>query len=128
MTKATEQLISNALTWAASFATILIFKGASGATDSNETLRSLMDISQISYIIFGCLFSFTLFSLLAHKAKNMNEEKNAKNFGALALEELGSNMYTFGSLCTLIAIFLNDWPYLLGTVTFWSIGYWLKSE
>jgi len=135
MNKALLQLISNFLVWVAVFLMVFLFNGPYNEASLNEIMR-FFDLKLALYLIGGCIFSFTLFALIGAKSKKRNEQKNARLFSELALDELGSNCYSIGSVCVLLSILLltkhplleGGSPLFFGSgASLWVAGWWLKN-
>lgn len=130
--KAIYQLMANFLMW---LGVPIVLAGVSLAKSSSPTdpfpkdeLLKLVEPKQLGIFLAAGALYFFLFALIRHKSKKKTEQDNATFFADLGLDEMGSALYSFGSVLFLCAFIAAQWWYAMITVACYIAGYKLKPE
>jgi len=128
--KATFQIITNMLLWlAAGLTTLLLFATKTNSPTAKfpvAEITSFIDGRQFITLFVAGFIVFGMFSLMRHKSIKEEDDKRAKYFAELALDEWASAIINFGSLL-FTCIALGATPlYLVAAFCCYLLGYYLK--
>jgi divalent metal cation (Fe/Co/Zn/Cd) transporter len=130
--KAFYQLVANFLMWLGVpvvLAAISLAKSNSSTEPfPKDELLKLVEPKQLGIFLAAGVLYFLLFSIIRHKSKKKAEQDNATFFADLGLDEMGSALYSFGSVLLLCILIAPQWWYLMTAVACYIAGYQLKPE
>ncbi len=127
---ATKQLVSNILLWLSVVLVvgiIHIFKG----NDINSPfpvgeLTRLIEPKLLAYVLFAGFAVFLIFSLIRHKSTDTAKQNRTAEFAGLALDEIGSALFNFGSLLMVCVFVGSTYWYIAAGLGCYSVGLYLK--
>jgi hypothetical protein len=127
---AAYQLATNFLLWLAFIGITVGFKFLRGQDLSKpfptDTLTKFIDGWLVATVIISGFLVFGLFSIFAKRLNKKDDRRRSDEYAELALDEIASALYNFGSLLfACIVVGASPW-YLLGTISCYWIGYYLK--
>lgn len=127
---ATCQLIANFLLWLAVVPVTAGFDFVRGFPIDKpfpiDAITKFIDGWLVATIVIAGFIVFGLFSIIGKRSNKLDNQRRADEYSDLALDEIASALYNFGSL--LIACVLagaTKW-YLVGTICCYGVGYYLK--
>ncbi|MEW8405358.1 MAG: hypothetical protein AB2688_11590 [Candidatus Thiodiazotropha taylori] len=127
---AVKQLLANFMLWLCVAIVIGGFHLAQGNDPKSpfptQELVKLINPALLGYVFSAGVLLFTLFAFVRHRSSNTQEQNRSEEFSSLAIDEIGSAFFNFGSLL-LVAVFVgaNDW-YLAGALSSYVAGLYLK--
>jgi hypothetical protein len=128
--KALYQLIGNFFLWTCVCAVFFVVKtsseGMSFSVKSMQEFLKFADPKQLGYLFSGAAIFFGVLKFIEHKTNGIEEKKNANYFADIALDELASGIYTFGSIILVGAVLGENWLIGLIGIVCYVVGYWLK--
>lgn len=130
--KAFYQLLTNILLWlcvAVVTGIIHFIRGNSAASPFPlSEIAKFIDPWLLFTVSVAGLLLFSAFCIVRQRSSNEKNKENADYFADLALDEIASALYNFGSLlATCVAVGLSPW-YLFATPICYATGYYLKSN
>lgn len=126
------QLITNILLWLC----VVVVTGVIYFIRGNSPTSPFPLHEVTKFIDFWLLFTvaaagvvlFSGFSIVGQRSSGEKDKERAIYFAELVLDEIGSAFYNFGSLlAACVTVGASVW-YLLATVFFYVVGYYLKSN
>ena len=128
--KATFQIFTNFLLWlTVGGATALLYGIQANSPTAKfpvEAITSFIDLRQFLTVCFAGFVLFGLFALIRHKSVKADDDKRAKYFADLALDEWASAIINFGSLILVCVVLGATKLYLIAVVVCYFFAYYLK--
>lgn len=127
---ATYQLMTNVLLWLAVLIVTIVFDAVKGVSINQPfpvvAIAKSIDVWLVASVLIAGFVVFGLFSIVGKRSKKPDDQRRANEYSELALDEIASALYNFGSLL-LVCVFggVTAW-YLIGTILCYGIGYYLK--
>lgn len=92
-----------------------------------DDLAKLVEPSQLfTFLAAGALYCLA-FAIVRYMSTRVADQKNAAYFAGLAIDEIASALFSFGSVLTVCAIIgAAGWYYLAAGLVCFTLGYFLK--
>lgn len=128
--KAFSQGITNFLIWCGVIILYELFRiGGCVPTTFNlkEQVLKLFSLSQVAVMVAAGAIAFLVMSVIRQKSCDNEERNRADQLNEVVLDEVGSVLFSFGSLSLLCWMFFetNLLRFVVTLITLY-VGYWLK--
>lgn len=124
------QIMASLLVWSCVPIAIGVLSLARGGSPTapfpKEEFLKFVEPNQLClFLVAGFLF-FMVMAFIRHKSKKEEEQKRAFFFADLVLSEMGSALYSFGSIL-MVSVFLGaTFWYILAALLCYGLGSYLK--
>lgn len=126
--KALYQLFANAQLWMVVLAIIAFRSYRPGAQIFDvTTVTKLIDVELVLTVLGAGAVLFAIYALIRQRSEETDDKKRAEDFSELALDEIASAMYNFGSILVIVTLAGGPIWYLLIGILVYICGLFFKA-
>ena len=127
-TKALYQLFANVQLWLVVLA-IIAFRSYKPGVQIFDVTRvtKLIDIELVLTVLGAGFILFAIYALIRQRSAKTDDKKRAEDFSELALDEIASAMYNFGSILVIVTIAGGPIWYMLIGIPVYIVGLFFKA-